>query len=69
MRSGAKITQGYGPFEVLFKKTHKDDITYMQIDGESIKIKNIKAIRICRAENISNHQINVLAYDSPPIDL
>lgn len=34
----------------------------MQIDGESIKVKNIKSIKISRTENISNHQINILLY-------
>ena len=67
MRSGAKVTQGGGPFQILFNKPLKDDITYMQIDGESIKVKNIKAIKICKTENIVNHQINVLVYHSSPL--
>ena len=67
MRSGAKVTQGDGPFQILFNKPLKDDITYMQIDGESIKVKNIKAIKICKTENIVNHQINVLVYHSSPL--
>lgn len=45
IRSGSRITQGGGPFELNFKVPKNDEITFMQIDGESIKIKNLKSVK------------------------
>ena len=42
------------------KEPVEDEITYMQIDGESIKLKNLKSIRISKTEKISDHRLRVM---------
>lgn len=59
-RSGAKAMQGKGPFEILMKRPTGDEITYMQIDGESIKIKNLRSIVITKTDIIHDHRLRVM---------
>ena len=56
MRGGARVTQGSGPFELTFEQC-EDETTYMQIDGESLTVNNLKSIRISKTANIMAHQI------------
>jgi hypothetical protein len=37
-----------------------DEITYMQIDGESIKVKNLKSVKICKTDKIRDHRLRVM---------
>jgi hypothetical protein len=37
----------------------------MQIDGESIKIKNLKSIRIEKTKLIKNHKLRVMINRNP----
>lgn len=60
MRSGAKVSQGEGPFEIALTEPAKDEISYIQIDGESLKIVNLKSIKINRSNIAHGHQINVM---------
>jgi hypothetical protein len=46
---------------MLFKPTEANEITYLQIDGESLKVVNLKSIRIAKTESITGHQINIMA--------
>ncbi len=46
---------------MVFKPTGDKEITYLQIDGESMKIVNLKSIRIAKTESITGHQINIMA--------
>jgi len=50
MRSGAKLAQGGGPFKLVLEKANKkaEEDNFIQIDGESIKVTNLKQIRIQR---------------------
>jgi len=59
IRSGAKVVQGNGPFEIYMKEPKEDEITYMQIDGESIKFKNLKRIRVTKTDQITDHRLRV----------
>ena len=46
-RSGGKVFQGSGPYEIKMKEPKKgQEITHMQIDGESIKVVNLKSVVI-----------------------
>jgi hypothetical protein len=60
IRSGDKVLQGSGPFEVKMKKPRGDEVTYMQINGESIKIVNLKSVFIKKTAFISDHKLRVL---------
>lgn len=60
IRSGARALQGGGPFEITMKRPEQDEITYMQIDGESIKLKNLQSVRISKTERISGHRLRVM---------
>jgi hypothetical protein len=52
--------QGSGPFEITMKKPTKDEITYMQIDGESIKVRNLQSVRITKTDRIAGHRLRVM---------
>jgi hypothetical protein len=61
MRSGSKIFQGSGPFEIKMKvPSEEEEITHMQIDGESIKVVNLKSVRIKKTDRISDHKLRVM---------
>ncbi len=60
VRSGARALQGDGPFEIRMKQPEGEEITYMQIDGESIKIKNLQGVRISKTERIRGHKLRVM---------
>lgn len=61
IRGGSRVTQGSGPFEIRMRRPMEDEITHMQIDGEAIKIVNLKSFKICRSEKVGGHQINILS--------
>lgn len=60
VRAGARAMQGNGPFEIVMKKPVKDEISYMQIDGESIKLRNLQSIRITKTDRIEGHRLRVM---------
>lgn len=59
-RQGGRVAQGGGPFEMVFREGKKGETTYLQIDGESVKVTDLKSIRICRSESVPGHQINIM---------
>ena len=66
IRSGEKVLQGSGPFEVKMKKPRRDEVTHMQINGESIKVVNLKSVLITKTGFISDHKLRVMV-NSPAI--
>ena len=60
MRSGSKVFQGSGPYEIKMKEPKSEEITHMQIDGESIKIVNLKSVFIKKTDRISDHKLRVM---------
>ena len=64
IRSGSKVMQGGGPFQIKMKQPQKgDEVTHMQIDGQSLKIVNLKSINIKRTDKISDHKLRVMLGD------
>ena len=59
-RSGEKVFQGSGPFEVRMKEPKKDEVTHMEIDGESMKFVNLKSITISKTDRISDHKLRIM---------
>ena len=48
------------------KEPREDEITYMQIDGESIKYRNLKRYTITKTSKIGDHRLRVqLGPDRP----
>ena len=60
VRSGAKVTQGSGPFEMSFRANEREESVYLQIDGESMNIVKLKSVRIAKSRRIAAQQINVM---------
>ena len=60
LRAGGKVFQGSGPFEIRMKEPKHEEITHMQIDGESIKFVNLKSITISKTDRISDHKLRVM---------
>jgi hypothetical protein len=42
-------------------RTQKNEIEYVQIDGESIKVRNLRSIRIAKCSHPADSSINILA--------
>jgi hypothetical protein len=42
------------------KEPRGEEVTHMQIDGESIKVVNLKSVVIKRTEKISDHKLRVM---------
>lgn len=60
-RNGSKLAQGRGPFLIEFKKVIEgEEETFMEIDGESLKVINIESIRIERSRRFKNGKIKIL---------
>lgn len=64
MRSGEKVLQGSGPFEIKMKEPKRNEVTHMQIDGESIKVINLKSVTIKKTDKISDHKLRVMIGNS-----
>ena len=64
MRSGSKVFQGCGPYEIKMKEPEEEEMTHMQIDGESIKVVNLKSVTIRKTDKISDHRLRVMV--APP---
>ena len=60
MRSGSKVFQGSGPYEVKMKVPKEEEVTHMQIDGESIKVVNLKSVVIRKTNRISDSRLRVM---------
>ena len=65
MRSGSKVFQGAGPFEIKMKVPEHEEVTHMQIDGESIKVVNLRSIVIKKTDKISDHRLRVMVCKGP----
>ena len=52
--------QGSGPFEIKMKEPLEDETTHMQIDGESMKIVNLKSVIISKTGRIGDHKLRVM---------
>lgn len=52
--------QGSGPYEIKMKEPKGEEVTHMQIDGESIKVVNLKSVVIRRTDKISDHKLRVM---------
>lgn len=59
-RCGYKVAQGPGPFELRFKKNELDPDTFMQVDGESVKVRHLKRISVERSVHYPNGRIRVM---------
>lgn len=59
MRSGSKVTQGQGPFLLKMKELQDED-TYIQIDGESIRVRNLMQVKISKTSAIIGSRINIM---------
>ncbi|KRX07080.1 ATP-NAD kinase-like domain [Pseudocohnilembus persalinus] len=61
--NGSRITQGSGPYEILFKEKDEDGksiFTYFQIDGEYYKIIEPKMIKISHTQDVIGGKIKVM---------
>jgi hypothetical protein len=58
IHTGYKLAQGEGPFYISFKEESIEYDNYIQVDGESMKVKGIKELMIQRHQNIPT--INVM---------
>jgi hypothetical protein len=45
------------------KEPRTEEITYMQIDGESVKFSNLKSVLIRKTDRISDHKLRVMVGD------
>lgn len=52
--------QGSGPYEIKMKEPKGEEVTHMQIDGESIKVVNLKSVVIKKTDKISDHKLKVM---------
>ena len=60
MHTGYKVGQGEGPFYISFKEESIDYDNYVQIDGESMKVKGIKELIIRRHQSIPSINVMVM---------
>ena len=54
------MAQGDGPFHMKFKRTLTDTPTFIHIDGEAMKIKQLKSVTIKKNESVKQGRIKVL---------
>lgn len=57
---GARVAQGYGPFSLTFNRHEQDPPTYLQIDGEAMKVQQIESLRISKNSLVGDGRIRVL---------
>lgn len=61
MRKGHKLAQGSGPFVFEFKEASEgENETFLEIDGESLKVINIKEMRISKSTRFAEGKIKVI---------
>lgn len=62
MRCGGRVTQGPGPFEIKMKEPQSNERieSYLQVDGESLKLVNLKSILIRKTTKIPKSQIKIM---------
>lgn len=58
--SGARVAQGEGPYRISFKRTEDEEPTFVQIDGEAVKIRQLREIMIRKHPLMPKRGIRVL---------
>ena len=58
--SGARVAQGEGPYHISFKRTEEDEYSFVQIDGEAVKIKQLQEVVIRRHPLMPKRGVRVL---------
>jgi hypothetical protein len=57
INTGYKVAQGEGPFYIGFKEESIEYENYIQVDGESMKVKGIKELIIRRHQQIPSIKV------------
>jgi len=57
---GARVAQGEGPYLIQFNRTANNIHTYIHIDGEAMKLRQLKDITIRKSKLAPNGRIRVL---------
>jgi hypothetical protein len=57
---GARVAQGEGPYVIQFNRTANTSHTYIHIDGEAMKLRQVKEITITKSTLAPNGRIRVL---------
>jgi hypothetical protein len=57
---GARVAQGEGPFQLEFHRTENNSSTYIHIDGEAMRLHQLKSVTISKSKLAPNGRIRVL---------
>lgn len=60
MNSGARVAQGTGPYSISFRRTESNTPTFLHIDGEAMKVRQLRSVVITKNELVGNGRIRVL---------
>jgi hypothetical protein len=60
MNTGYRVAQGKGPYKIIISRDHTNTPSYIQIDGEALKILHLKDIVIRKSTLVPNGHIRVL---------
>jgi hypothetical protein len=57
---GARVGQGEGPFSIQFNRSEDNSFTYIQIDGEAMKLRQLQEVVIQKSNLAPGGRIRVL---------
>jgi hypothetical protein len=57
---GARVAQGEGPYVIQFNRTGANTHTYIHIDGEAMKIRQLREITISKSKLAPQGRVRVL---------